>query len=395
MKGGGVLDLQRRSQQIGRIRIGQQVGTGKTGRDGKEKTRPARLSTFRFTTQSKVMADAVAAQFGGTVQPWQNELEVITTRDSIAITVPPRNEVITQWYELWSGGGCQRRCDSEHDIISNGPCKCAPLLAGFTDPDDRARERYRLAHENPPKACALKTRISVMVPDLPGLGVWRIDTSSYYAGTEIIDAAYLMQEARALDIFLPAILRIDHRSRVAGGETKKFPVLVVEVLATFRQITSGELAAGGINAQLPPAPGEPQRAITAGAPQTTPGPVMAPGKTPHRELVADKGSTGPGAAGSPGSPMVPSETLGQAVPLPRETGDPGDSDPADAADVIVARARAAQTVEEFLAITQDAERLGLMDEYVGAEVIDDDGLETYEPLRGYLQALWRSKGAAR
>ena len=43
-----VLDIQRRSQQIGRIRIGQQVRASPTAR-----MRPERLSTFRFTTASK------------------------------------------------------------------------------------------------------------------------------------------------------------------------------------------------------------------------------------------------------------------------------------------------------------------------------------------------------
>ena len=50
-----VLDVQRRSQQIGRIRIGQKVKTAKGG------MRPAKLDTFRFTTASKTTAEAVAA----------------------------------------------------------------------------------------------------------------------------------------------------------------------------------------------------------------------------------------------------------------------------------------------------------------------------------------------
>ena len=53
--GGGVmavLDIQRQGQQIGRIRIGQQVAVVKDGHDT-GKTRPAKLDTFRFTTDDQ------------------------------------------------------------------------------------------------------------------------------------------------------------------------------------------------------------------------------------------------------------------------------------------------------------------------------------------------------
>ena len=75
-----------------------------------------------------------------------------------------------------------------------------------------------------------------------------------------------MQVARDRGVFLPAILRIEHRQRVAGGQTKKFPVPVLEVLTTFRDLATGAIESAGIVAQLPPAPGEARRAITSGVP---------------------------------------------------------------------------------------------------------------------------------
>jgi hypothetical protein len=261
-----LLDLQRRGQQIGRLRIGQQVAVVKDGKDT-GKTRPARLDSFRFTTASRTSAQAIAELYGGEVRDWNGEFEVITSKSEIGVTVPPRDAVISQWYEMWTAGGCQRRCDSQHEQISNGPCKC-PHAADPSDADEvatMALERAAQHKADPSKACGLVTRINVMIPDLPGLGVWRLDTGSYYAATEIGDSAQLMQMARDHGVFLPAILRIEHRQRVAGGQTKKFPVPVLEVLATFRAIASGQLEAVGITAQLPPAPGEQRRAITAGA----------------------------------------------------------------------------------------------------------------------------------
>ncbi len=260
-----VLDIQRRGQQIGRLRIGQQVAVIKDGEDT-GKTRPARLDTFRFTTGSRATADAIAALYGGEVRPWEREWEVITGKSEIGVTVPPRDEVISQWYEMWTAGGCQRRCDSQREQISNGPCKC-PHAADPSDPDEvsaAALERAALHKADPTKACGLVTRISVMIPDLPGLGVFRLDTGSYYAATEIGDSAALMQVARDRGVFLPAILRIERRQRVAGGQTKKFPVPVLEVLTTFRDLATGAIERAGVMAQLPPAPGEQRRAISSG-----------------------------------------------------------------------------------------------------------------------------------
>jgi len=269
-----VLDIQRRGQQIGRLRIGQQVQASNG------KMRPARLETFRFTTGSRTTAQAIAALYGGKVRDWSGEFEVITGKSEIGVTVPPRDEVVSQWYEMWSKGGCQRRCDSQREQISGGPCLC-PHAGDPSDADEVARkalERSDLAKLNPPQACKLVTRISVMIPDLPGLGVFRLDTGSFYAAVEIGDSAALMQVARDRGVFLPAILRIEQRQRVAGGQTKKYPVPVLEVLTTFRDLATGAIESAGIMAQLPPAPGEQPRAIASGAQKAAAAREPAPGE---------------------------------------------------------------------------------------------------------------------
>ena len=274
-------DIQRRGQQIGRIRIGQQVPT----ENGK--MRPAKLDTFRFTTQSRHTADAIAELFGGTVQDWNGQFEVITDRNAIGVTVPPRDQVVSQWYEMWSKGGATRRCDSQIEKLSGKPCLC-PHAEDPSDPvqvEAAAQERARLAALKTPQACKPVTRISLMIPDLPGLGVFRIDTSSYYAAVEIGDAAELLQIARDRGTMLPAVLRIEQRTRIADGKTKRYPVPVLEILASFREIASGALEAGGIAAQLPPAPAEQRRALTAGAP--APQAPVEPPRPKDAQAVAD------------------------------------------------------------------------------------------------------------
>lgn len=282
-----LLDIQRRGQQLGRIRLGQQVQASNG------KMRPARLDTFRFTTQSKVAAEAIADLYGGDIKDWNNEYEVITNKAAIGVTVPPRDQVVSQWYEMWSKGGCARRCDSQTEQISGKPCLCphADDPTDLAQVEAAAKERARLAAMNPPQACKAVTRINLMLPDLPGLGVFRLDTHSYYAAVEIGDAAELMQAARDKGVFLPAVLRIDHRQRVEQGRTKKFPVPVLEVMATFRQIASGQLEAGGLTAQLPPPPGEQPRAITSGQPTPPPAttPALDAGEQPvSAQEIADR-----------------------------------------------------------------------------------------------------------
>ena len=353
-----VLDIQRRGQQIGRIRIGQQVATGKKNTDGSDKMRPAKLDTFRFTTASRVTADAIAGLYGGEVRDWQRgQFEVITGKSEIGVTVPPRDEVISQWYEMWNKGGCLRRCDSRRDQISDGPCLCPhsddPLNEAAVA--QAARRRAEMAKLNPPQACKLVTRISLMIPDLPGLGVFRLDSGSYYAASEIGDAALLMQAARDQGTLLPAILRIEQRQRVAGGQTKNYPVPVLEVLATFRQIVSGELEAGGIAGQLPPPPGEPPKALTAG-------------------------------------PATPAPDLTKAAPAEVPVTDDAYLEPWQRATDIANRARATKTPNEFRACAAEAEAAGLMDE---SACIDREKDE-WQDLRSVLEGVWadKTRGAA-
>lgn len=350
-----LLDIQRRGQQIGRLRIGQQVSTGKQDAEGRDKMRPSRLDTFRFTTQSRPTAEAIAALYGGTIRDWEGQFEIVTKESAIGVTVPPRDAVVSQFYELWTKGGCVRRCDSQREQISGGPCLC-PHAGNPDDEADvaaKALERSRLASLNPPQACKIVTRISVMIPDLPGLGVFRLDTGSYYAAVEIGDSAALMQMARDRGVFLPAMLRIEHRSRVAGGTTKKFPVPVLEVLATFRDLATGAIEAGGMAAQLPPAPGAAPRAIT----------------------------TGPAAV----PPVAPERSAAQ-VPAPPPAAVPAAPAGSLTAQQIYDASLNATTREDVEDLARKARDARCGDEHV---CVDRDG-DVWEELRSALQDRWRA-----
>lgn len=243
-----IIDLQRRLAEIGRIRIGQQVPTNNG------KSRPEKLDTFRLTSADKVRIDHAAGIYGGTPQQWQapagQQWEVVTQASALDVIVPPSDMAFSQHYELWSAGGCQRRCDGMTEAITQGPCLC--------DPEQRA--------------CDIHTRLSVMLRDLPGLGVWRIDTSGYYAAVELQGAVQVIQVAAGQGRMLPARLRLEQRmvKRTVDGksQTRRFAVPVLDV-----EVSPGELMARPQTAEVR----TPQQAAQLdGSARLTPVPASLP-----------------------------------------------------------------------------------------------------------------------
>ena len=215
-----ILTLQRKLREVGRIRIGQQVPTS-NGR-----SRPKKLDKFRLTSKDGRVIQAAAEVYGGAPAPWAApdgpQFEVVTDAVEIPVVVPPCEMAMTQWYELWSGGGCQRRCDGASEVLSDGPCICD------TEGGDRQ--------------CKITTRLSVMVPDIPGFGLWRLESHGYYAGVELAGAVDLCRRASQAGHLLPARLRLEHRQVKRDGKTHKFAVPVLDLDVSVSAL--GELGAG-------------------------------------------------------------------------------------------------------------------------------------------------------
>jgi hypothetical protein len=209
-----IIDLQRSIAQVGRIRIGQQVPTEKG-------SRPTKLDTFRLTSPHKDLIETAARLYGGTVQPWQapagNQWEVITTTDRIRVLVPPTDMAYDRYYELWSRAGCQRRCDGQQEFISDGPCLC--------DPEQRQ--------------CNIHARLSLLLRDVPGFGIWRLDTSGYYAATELQGAVDFIKLAADRGTIVPATLRLEQRviTRPEQG-TRRFAVPVLHPDMSLDQLAA-------------------------------------------------------------------------------------------------------------------------------------------------------------
>lgn len=223
-----IIDIQRRIREVGRIRLGVQ-GTTAEG-----KRYPKKINRFRFTSGDEAIINATAQRYGGTAQSWQNddrdEFEVVSDATEIPIMLPPNPTDLgfSQWFEVWGNKVCKKRCDGVRDQVRDVPCDC--------DPDERE--------------CKATTRLSVILPEIPGLGVWRVESHGWNAAVELAASVEMIEALAGRQAMVPARLRLDVREqrRLIDGEakTRKFVVPVIDVDVSVNQVQA--LAAG------PPAP---------------------------------------------------------------------------------------------------------------------------------------------
>jgi len=213
-----IIGLQQQQTEVGRIRLGVKVATSNGG------SRPAKIDTLRFTSPRRDLIERVAELYGGKAEPWQplkgnSQWQVITTSTEVPVMVPPQDPGQSQWLEMWSKGGCLRRCDGKTEKISGEPCLC--------DPDPQERD------------CKMHTRIRVLLEEVPGIGVWRVDTGSYYAAIELPSVANILAQANGM---IPGKLILDQRTVTRNGKTHNFVVPVLDIA----EFTPAELLSGKV-----------------------------------------------------------------------------------------------------------------------------------------------------
>ena len=227
-----IYSLQKRFMELGRFRMGEKGPKGE----------PRKRDTFRATTASRPLAQAIADRYGGTVEPWPEApdgdgyWQVATDTAELNIILPPvyssedgtSTTTWSQWFESWSAGGCERRCDGVTEMLSDSPCLCR---AAVEAEGEDARE------------CQVTTRVSFMLPEIPGLGVWRLDSKGWNAATELPGTLELLVRAASEHAFIEAVLRIEQRVKKQPGEpTKRFVVPVIDLPSvTLKQLASGEV----------------------------------------------------------------------------------------------------------------------------------------------------------
>ena len=219
-----IADLTRRVPEAGRIRIGQKTDRGA----------PKAIGEFRFTSHDRKAIDQIATLYGGTVKDWADpkaaagQFEVVTDATEIRVVLPPDPLGGTPLYELWSGGGCERRCDGVTATIQQtGPEGPEP-----TDVPCLCAAKGELA-------CNVTTHLSVILPEIRFAGVWRLTTKSWNAATELPGMVDMIHEAQGAGLQY-ATLALKHRRSTTGGRTRKFLVPVLGVDATVEQMVSGD-----------------------------------------------------------------------------------------------------------------------------------------------------------
>ena len=226
--------LRPRIREAGRIRIGEKVRT-KSG-----KTAPAKLDVFRLTSPDEQAIRSAAELYGGEPRRWAGapvgeQWEVYTRARALPVLIPPTGMAFSQFFELWSGGGCQRRCDGAREVISDAPCLCAADL----------EERE----------CKPHTRLSVLLVDLEGLGLWRLDTQGWNAAEELAGTVQLIEAAQRGGRLLPARLGLEQRQakRVKNGkaETLNFVVPTLDLSVGFLELQAAAEAPAMAQARDP------------------------------------------------------------------------------------------------------------------------------------------------
>ena len=227
-----ILTMKRQAAELGRIRTGYSRPHPDAGR----RPIPVKSKTFVLSSHSREYIETAAKLYGGRVEQWtpQNtsvaQWRVITEASELR-AILPAGDPLSQSYEMWSGGGCARRCDGVTERITRQPCVC--LARYGEDWHERKAD----------EVCRPTSRVGVYLPDLPDVGVWRLETKSYYAADALaggLDTVLQATEGRGL---MPVRMWIEQRTAMREGKTKQFQVvMVVPSLPKLRQALSGPIS---------------------------------------------------------------------------------------------------------------------------------------------------------
>lgn len=379
---GRILTLQRQVRELGRLRAG--LTETATTRDGKAYERPMSSKTWILTSANRNYLDAAAALWGGEVLEWQpvgggpKAWRVITQAPVIDAILPP-GDPLSQHLEMWSRGGCQRRCDGEVESRSEQPCLCR---AEFGDDFHEQRQGT---------VCDIHTRLNVFLPDLPDIGVWRVETKGFWPANHMAGYIDMIKGQVGPQVLVPVRLGIEPRTRVADGKTSHYIEIVVSLRtqASFGQIlASPQVLAIGGPADSRTIDAAPQRtAIESGRRPGTPAEwrerfAQAATLDELRSMWTLAGNDGAldddtrAAFKTEGERLLPASTADAEPPTD------GDDEPDAGADLWAKAIDAATTVEELRAVWADMRASGVDDKTLNQQWWARKSAITGQPLPG-------------
>ncbi len=208
-----ILDLQLRHRELGRLRLGAKGPKGN----------PIKLDTWRFTSSSVELIQAVAEMWGGEWAHWgEHKFEVITDIKAIPVRIPA--QLPDPEYQLWSAGGLQRRCNGVVAYVAAG--------------GDGMLEQPCICLNEDERSCKPHTRFEFILPDIPDIGIWALTSTGFNAASELTSSVRMLAGTS-----IEAQLAIEHRETKRPGQpTHKFVVAVLTTRISMRSL----LEAGGV-----------------------------------------------------------------------------------------------------------------------------------------------------
>ncbi|CAJ61428.1 MULTISPECIES: recombination directionality factor [Frankia] len=239
--------LQQAYRRAGAIHVGEAIPE-----DGHARAVP--LETLRFSTQSRQIAQTVAATLGlrpgASLERWtplgarSPRWRVDTAARWVPVVLPP-GEAITQIWQLWRRGHPVRSCDGVTQS-SGSTCAC---------PDDEAVRQVG-AHQPRPTACALYSRVTVLVEGLPGS--WMLTCTGRYGARHLATVAWRIRHTAVQGGHTPAVLAVELTTVELGQEEAAVIAVPRLELAEDRPLPPGVEAAA-----------RQRRAVVAGSAEAT------------------------------------------------------------------------------------------------------------------------------
>lgn len=237
-----ILDIaqQARLQNIGCIRIGDTIEG--TTQKGTKYRRPCKIDTFRITSPQKEIVEQAAQLFGGTVDTFPGpkghpEWEVTTDRKELPVMVPPQE--IDPNYELYQGRARSRFCNGLEEKIRSHPCLCRRWdnhshdyyqgvckLCGIPQNWKGEPHEHDFANEGlcsvcgASRLCKPTTRVSLMIPGIRNIGVFKLESHGYNFAVEMPAIAPILRQINK-PVSATLGMRFESRPRIVAANGRE------------------------------------------------------------------------------------------------------------------------------------------------------------------------------
>jgi hypothetical protein len=143
------------------------------------------------------------------------------------------------WYEKWTGGGAERRCDGiECEVAGREGMETVPCIC----------DRKGVAE------CRPHTRMNVVLPGVNFYGTWRLESKGWNAAHELPGMYDMISQMAQQGAMVKAFMHLEQRTTVSMGRTKHFVTPTLSVASTPEELLGGQgTARPQLNSAEPPA----------------------------------------------------------------------------------------------------------------------------------------------